>query len=131
MDRVRFWDTLSRQLENKGPEYAARCTLGNSPSNAGDSSIPPASFHTLSIEEVQETTPLVKVCEEDLKNVSVQFCPEVSIGVNILTLGCVDSLYACVCPCVSFHGTLTHLYSNKPGEICPSVPGNFTRCGAM
>lgn len=81
MDRARFWDTLSRQLENKGPKYAARCTLG-SPSNAGDSSIPPASFHTLSIEEVQETTPLVKVCEEDLKNVSVQSGPEISIGVT-------------------------------------------------
>lgn len=50
--------------------------------NGRDDSIPPVSFPSLSTQEVQETTPLVKVCEEDLKNVSVQFDPEVSIGMH-------------------------------------------------
>lgn len=67
MSHGRFWDTLSRQLENKGPEYVARCTLMEEP---GGTAILPASFPQLPVQEIQEITPLVNVCEEDLKNVS-------------------------------------------------------------
>ena len=69
MDHGRFWDTLSRQLQNKGPDYIARCTFRNKPVNTGDNVILPASFPQSPVQEIQETAPIVKVREEDLKNV--------------------------------------------------------------
>ena len=74
MDHGRFWDTLSRQLQNKGRDYITRCTFRNKPLDTGDNVILPASFPQLPIQEVQEVAPLIKVCEEDLKNVRDQFC---------------------------------------------------------
>jgi len=65
-----FWDTLSRQLQNRGPDYVAMCTFRNKPLNTGDNVILPATFPQLPVQEVQEVEPLVKVCEEDMKNVS-------------------------------------------------------------
>ena len=79
MDHGRFWDTLSRQLQNKGQEYISRCTFRNKPLNHGDNVILPASFPQLPTQEVQEA-PLVKVCEEDLKNVRERFCCEFSVN---------------------------------------------------
>ena len=64
-----FWDTVSRQLWNKGPDYISRCKLRNKPLNTGDNVIGPASFSRLPVQEVQEAIPLVKGCEEDLANV--------------------------------------------------------------
>jgi hypothetical protein len=69
MDHGRFWDTLSRQLENRGPEYVARCTFREKPLSAGDCVILPASFPQLPVQEIQESAPMVKDREEDLKNV--------------------------------------------------------------
>ena len=69
MGHGRFWDTLSQQLENKGPHYIARCMFRNKPLNTGDNVILPASFAQLSVQEIQESVPLVNVCEEGLENV--------------------------------------------------------------
>ena len=69
MDHGSFWDTVSRQLENKGQDYIQKCTFRNKPLNMGDDTIDPAKFPRSPIQEVQETIPLVKVCEEDLQNV--------------------------------------------------------------
>ena len=69
MDHGGFWDTLSRQLQNKGPDYIARCTFRNKPLNTGDNVILPASFPQSPVQEIQETAPIVKVREEDLKKV--------------------------------------------------------------
>jgi hypothetical protein len=74
MDHGRFWDTLSRQLENKGPEYVARCAFKEKPLSTGDCVILPASFPQLPVQEIQESAPLVKVREEDLKNVRERIC---------------------------------------------------------
>lgn len=76
MERAHFWDILSQQLQNKGPDYTERCSFRNAPLDTGDNSILPASFPPQPIQEVQEVLPLVKVREEDLKNVSEQFCCE-------------------------------------------------------
>ena len=69
MDRGSFWNTVSRQLQNKGQDYIQKCTFRNKPLNTGDNSIAPASFSWSPIQEVQTSVPLVKACEEDLKNV--------------------------------------------------------------
>ena len=82
MDHGRFWDTLSRQLQNKGPDYIARCTFRNRPLNTGDNVILPARFPQLPVQEVQETVPLVKVCEEDLNNVRERFCCGILVGAH-------------------------------------------------
>ena len=83
MDHGRFWDTLSRQLHNKGSDYVARCTFRNKPLNTGDNVVLPASFPQLPIQEVEEITPMVKVCEEDLKNVRDLFCCEIYVGAHV------------------------------------------------
>ena len=80
MDHASFWDTLSRQLQNQGPEYIARCTFRNQPLNLGDNVILPASFSRLPTQEVQVITPSVKVCDEDLKKVRERFCRELSVN---------------------------------------------------
>jgi len=83
MGHGRFWDTLSQQLQNKGPDYIAKCTFRNKPLNTGDNTILPASFSQLPVQEVQEIVPLVKVCEEDLKNVRERFCCKNSASAHI------------------------------------------------
>ena len=107
MDRGHFWDTLSQQLQNKGPDYIDRCIFRNLPSGARDS-ILPASFPPLPIQEVQDSVPLVKACEEDLQNVCEKFCCKFLI-VCALMIEYIDSLNACVCPCRNFYSSLTHL----------------------
>lgn len=66
----RFWDTLSQQLQKRGPDYIERCTFRNKPLNTGDNVILPALFPPLSY-QVQDTqaVPLIKVREEDMKDV--------------------------------------------------------------
>ena len=86
MDHGRFWDTLSRQLQKKGPDYIARCTFRNKPLNTGDNVILPASFPQLPIQEVQEVAPVIDACEEDLKNVRKRFCCEISAEMHAETL---------------------------------------------
>ena len=85
MDHGCFWDTLSRQLQNKGPDYIARCTFRNKPLNTGDNVILPASFPELPIQEIQEVAPLINVCEEDLENVCERFCCEMSADAHVET----------------------------------------------
>lgn len=86
MGHASFWNTLSRQLENKGPEFIARCTFRNKPLNTGDNVVLPASFPQLPTQEVQEIVPLVRDCEEDLKNVRERFCCENSVSAHINSL---------------------------------------------
>lgn len=72
LDHGRFWDSLGRQLQQKGPEYIERCTFRNKPVTTGDNVILPAVFPPLSnpVQDVPEAGSLVKVREEDMKNVS-------------------------------------------------------------
>lgn len=87
MDHGRFWDTLGRQLENKGPDYIARCTFRNKPLDTGDNVILPASFSQLLVQEVQETAPLVNVCEEDLEKVRRRSGCDKPVGAHVNTPG--------------------------------------------
>ena len=72
LDHGRFWDSLSRQLQQKGPKYIERCTFRNKPLTTGDNVILPAVFPSLSnpTQETPEAASLIKVREEDMKNVS-------------------------------------------------------------
>lgn len=69
MKHESFWDTVSKQLQNKGQDYIQKCTFRNKPLNSGDNVINPANFSWSPIQEVQEPLPLIKACEEDLKKV--------------------------------------------------------------
>lgn len=72
LDRGGFWDSFSRQLQQRGPDYVERCTFRNKPLNTGDNVISPAMFPPLShqIQSIPSTPTFVKVREEDMKNVS-------------------------------------------------------------
>lgn len=72
LDHGRFWDSLSRQLQQRGPDYINRCTFRNKPLNIGDNVISPAVFPPLPdlVQDIPQTAHLVKVREEDMKNVS-------------------------------------------------------------
>ena len=87
MDHGGFWDTLSRQLENKGPDYTARCTFRNKPPNTGDNVFLPASFPQSPIQEVQETVPLAEGQGKDLENVRERLPCEISVGAQADTPG--------------------------------------------
>ena len=82
MDHGSFWDTLSRQLENKGPDYTARCTFRNKPPNTGDNVFLPGSFPQSPIQEVQETVPLVAGQEKDLENVRERLPCDISVATH-------------------------------------------------
>ena len=69
MPRGRFWDTLSQQLGNKGPDYVSRCTFRDVSLDTGDDITLPASFPQSPIQEIQEAAPVIKISEEDLKDV--------------------------------------------------------------
>ena len=71
LDRGRFWDSFSQQLQHQGPDYIQRCTFRNKPLTIGDNVILPAVFPPLShqVQDVPQTM-FVKVREEDMKNVS-------------------------------------------------------------
>lgn len=72
IDHGRFWDSLGRQLQQKGPDYVERCTFRNKPLATGDNVILPAVFPPLpnQTQDIQEAGSLIKVREEDMKNVS-------------------------------------------------------------
>ena len=76
----RFWDTLSQQLQHRGPDYIERCTFRNEPRllSTGISAILPAVFPPLEhqVQDIPRAATLVKVCEEDIKSVSgvVDWC---------------------------------------------------------
>lgn len=72
LDHGRFWDSLSRQLQQRGQDYIERCTFRSKPLNAGDNVILPAVFPPLPdpVHDVPQAAHLVKVREEDMKNVS-------------------------------------------------------------
>ena len=71
----RFWDSLSRQLPQWGPDYVKRCTFRNKSLSAGDNVILPAQFPPLphEVKDTPQAAPLVRVSEEDMKNVSEIF----------------------------------------------------------
>jgi len=70
----RFWDTLSQQLQHRGPDYIKQCAFQKQPGplSAGISVISPAVFPPLGhqVQDIPRAATLVKVCEEDIKNVS-------------------------------------------------------------
>lgn len=68
--RTQFWDALSQQLQQRGPEYIERCTFRNKPSS--DNLISPALFplSPRQVRDIQQTVPLVKAREQDMKDVS-------------------------------------------------------------
>ena len=70
--RGRFWDSLSRQLQQRGPDYIERCTFRNTPLSTGDYVILPAMFSSspYQVQDIPQVAPLVKVSEEDMKEVS-------------------------------------------------------------
>ena len=72
LGRVRFWDSFSRQLQQRGPDYIERCIFRNKPLTIGDNVILPAVFPPLSHhdQDISQAATLVKVREEDMKNVS-------------------------------------------------------------
>jgi len=72
LDHGRFWDSLSRQLQQRGPDYIDRCTFRNKPLNTGDNVISPAVFPPLPdpVQDIPQAAHFVKVREEDMKNVS-------------------------------------------------------------
>jgi hypothetical protein len=72
LHRRRFWDILSRQLEQRGSEYIGRCTFRNASLSASDNVILPALFPS-SLDQVQhvpQAAQPIKVSEEDIKEVS-------------------------------------------------------------
>ena len=91
-----FWDTLSRQLQQQGPEYIKRCTFRSEPLSAGNNVISPATFPSLPylVEDLPPAAPLVKVSEEDMKDVS-----EIGIVSKTVTKYMrTDPFHACVRP---------------------------------
>ena len=73
LGRGRFWDTLSRQLEHRGPDYVERCTFQNGLQSTGDFvTILPVVFPLLKhqVQDAPQAAKLDKVREEDIKNVS-------------------------------------------------------------
>ena len=72
LHHAQFWDSLSRQLQRRGPDYIERCTFRNKPLSVGDNVILPAQFPPLpyQVEDVPQDEPLVKVSDEDMKDVS-------------------------------------------------------------
>ena len=67
-----FWDSLSRQIQQRGPEYIERCTFRNEPPSASDDVVLPAQFPPLprQVQDVPHAEPLVKVSDEEMKDVS-------------------------------------------------------------
>lgn len=70
IDHGGFWDTLSQQIQQGGPQYIDRCNFRNKPISPGDNTISPASFPPLPPQDAPPVDPLIKVSEEDIKNVS-------------------------------------------------------------
>jgi hypothetical protein len=96
LGRERFWDTLSRQLQQQGPEYVRRCTFRNEPLSTGDNVVLPAQFPLLpfQFEDVPQGDSLVKVREEDIKKVSEMVGWRVS---NVLTKYVYNRFTPCLC----------------------------------
>ena len=70
LDHGRFWDSLSQQLQKRGPDYTGRCTFRNQPGD--DNVILPAFFPSLpsQVQDTPQAEPLIKIREEDMKDVS-------------------------------------------------------------
>ena len=70
--RKGFWDSLSGQLQKRGPDYIDRCTFRNEPLSAGGNVMLPALFPPLpcQVQDIPQAAPLVKVSEEDMRDVS-------------------------------------------------------------
>jgi len=64
-----FWDNVSRQLQQRGTAYIERCIFQKKHPSAGDNTMLPAKFPLLQ-HHVPQAVPLVKVTDEDMKDVS-------------------------------------------------------------
>jgi len=97
LGREQFWDSLSQQQQERGADYVDRCTFRTKPLSAGDNVILPAFFPPLphQVQGIPQTTPLVKVREEDLNNVSEMAGWSVS---NITSACALDLFHARVRP---------------------------------
>lgn len=65
-----YWDNLSQQLQQRGLDYVERCIFRNKPTDDGVISpafFPPLPYH---VQSIPQTTPLVKIREGNMKNVS-------------------------------------------------------------
>lgn len=73
LDHGRFWDSLSQQLQQRGSDYIKRCTFRTKPLSTGDNVVLPAVFPPLlePVQDIPQAAHLVKVREEDMKNVSM------------------------------------------------------------
>ena len=123
MERGSFWDTISSQLQNKGPDYVARCNCREKPLNAGDYVIRPASFSHSPVRELQEMTPLIKASEEELEEVW-KLCSE-SLSMVYSRFECTGSLYACVCPFKAPRGTLAYTFYSLEKHVLLSQVMHF------
>jgi hypothetical protein len=67
-----FWDSLSRQLQRRGPDYIDRCTFRNKPLSVGDNVILPAQFPPLpyQVEDIPQDELFIKASEDEMKDVS-------------------------------------------------------------
>ena len=72
LDRTRFWDSLSQQLQQRGPDYVKRCTLQDEPLSTCNNAILPMIFPPLPnpAQDVPQATQLIRIHEEDIKDVS-------------------------------------------------------------
>ncbi|KAI0757677.1 hypothetical protein C8Q80DRAFT_1265551 [Daedaleopsis nitida] len=75
LDRKRFWDCMSRQLERRGPEYRKRCTFRNVPVSPRDKVYSPASWPPLAelapLEPVSSVSDMRKDDLEELHSLLV------------------------------------------------------------
>lgn len=90
-----FWDSLSQQLQQRGSDYIERCTFRDQCTSDGvtlPAFFPPS---PLRVRDIPQATPLVKVCEEDMKDVSelTDMCL-----MHWLNAYAIDPFHACVCP---------------------------------
>jgi len=79
--RSRFWNTLSRHSQQRGPEYIRRCNLQREPDLGSNDLVLPDLFPPLpeQDEDTQETLP-TSINEEEIKEVSDK---RVSAGMNV------------------------------------------------
>lgn len=70
LQRTRFWDTISRQFQQRGPNYIERCIIQREPHLiAEDDAISPAVFPPLPELDPDTEDLSLSVSEEDMKEV--------------------------------------------------------------
>lgn len=98
LDHGRFWDSLGRQLQQRGPEYVERCTFRNKPLSNGDNVILPAVFPPLPnpAQDIPQVLQFIKIREEDMKDVGVIDGRRVSTILTEYACQQIHSMLVCV-----------------------------------